>query len=96
MFGKILFGCLCALAAEAGGETLAWNGADGGAREIELVLPRARFGPAPLDFQFHWKDNPGTLARHPTIRGDDAPECRFNYVFRRAGGQEGQAKQPRR
>ena len=52
-----------------------------GAREIELVLPRARFGTKPLNFQFHWKDNPESLARLPTIQGDDAPERRFNYVF---------------
>ena len=54
-----------------------------GAREIELLLPRAHFGAKPLNFQFHWKDNPETLLRHPTINGDDAPERRFNYVFRR-------------
>ena len=54
-----------------------------GAREIELVLPRARFGTKPLDFQFHWKDNPESLTRLPTLQGDDAPERRFNYVFRR-------------
>ena len=54
-----------------------------GAREIELTVPRKFFGAEPLHFQFHWKDNPETLSRHPTIRGDDAPERRFNYVFRR-------------
>ena len=54
-----------------------------GAREIELLLPRKHFGTAPLNFQFHWKDNPETLTRLPTVQGDDAPERRFNYVFRR-------------
>ena len=54
------------------------------AREIEPLLPRTHFGTKPLDFEFYWKDNPETLGRHPTIKGDDAPERRFNYVFRRA------------
>ena len=54
-----------------------------GAREIELTVPRKFFGAASLHFQFHWKDNPETLGRLPTIQGDDAPERRFNYVFRR-------------
>ena len=52
-----------------------------GGREIELTVPRKFFGTTPLHFQFHWKDNPETLGRHPTIQGDDAPERRFNYVF---------------
>ena len=54
-----------------------------GAREIELLLPQKFFGSTPLKFEFHWKDNPESLDRHPTIQGDDAPERRFNYVFRR-------------
>ena len=54
------------------------------AREIEPLRPRTHFGTKPLDFEFYWKDNPETLGRHPTIKGDDAPERRFNYVFRRA------------
>jgi hypothetical protein len=54
-----------------------------GAREVELLLPQKLFGSSPLKFEFHWKDNPESLDRHPTIQGDDAPERRFNYVFKR-------------
>ena len=52
-----------------------------GTNEIELSVPRARFGAAPLRFDFKWADNCRQTGDWTdfTLHGDAAPNDRWNY-----------------